>query len=72
MYTIYSDTVNSEIFGTLFSRMALKDKGLFATFKIRDKGMSYLYISQRQSDLAISRGFYFPETSHSICEVSRK
>ena len=59
VYTIYSDTVNSEIFDTLFSQMALKDIGLFATFKIRDKGMIYLYISQRQSDLAISRGFIF-------------
>ena len=35
-------TVNSEIFARiLFSRIALK--GIFATLKIRDLGMIYLY-----------------------------
>ena len=37
-----SNTVNSEICGIiLFSRIARKD--VFATFKIRDKGMIYLH-----------------------------
>ena len=53
-----TDTVNLEIFArTLFSRMALKY--IFATLKVHDQGMIYL-----QSDLAISREFYFHETSH--------
>ena len=52
MYTF--NTVNSEIFARiLFSRIALK--GIFATLEIRDLGM--IYISKRQSDFAISRGF---------------
>ena len=38
-------------------------KDIFATLKIRDKGMIYLYQS-RQIDLAISQGFYFHETSY--------
>ena len=55
-------TVNSEIFAKiLFSRIALKD--IFATFKIRDQVMIYLYQSTTEC-FAISRGFYFRETSH--------
>ena len=49
-------TVNSEIFARIkFSRIALKD--IFATSKIREKGIIYL-----ESDLATSSGFYFHET----------
>ena len=43
-------------------RKLLKD--IFAILKIQDYGMIYLYIIQRQSDFAISRGFYFQENSH--------
>ena len=39
---LYGNTVNSEIFARiLFSRIALKH--IFATLKIRDKGVIYLY-----------------------------
>ena len=43
----------------LFSRIALKD--IFVTLKIETRTW-FTYISKRQSDLAISRGFYFHET----------
>ena len=55
-----ADTVNSEIFAIiLFSRIALKD--ILATFKIRNLGMIYLYISKIRRDFA---KVYFHETSH--------
>ena len=54
-------TVNPEIFaGISFSRIALKD--ISATLKNRDYGM-ISYISKRQGDFAIHRGYYFRETS---------
>ena len=60
-------TANSKFFAsTLFSRIVLKD--IFVTLKIRDLDMIYLrfiYIDQCSTgDFAISRGFYFLETSH--------
>ena len=61
-------TVDSEIFARiLFSRIALKD--ILAMLKFATKAR-FTYINKRKSDFAISRGFYFHETSHS--EVSRK
>ena len=55
-------TVNPEIFARiLFSRIALK------TYLRRQKFATRAWctnISKRQSDYAISRGFYFHETSH--------
>ena len=55
---------NSEIFArTLFSGIALKD--IFTTLKIR----AWLtYISKRQIDFDISRGFYIHETYAKFCE----
>ena len=52
-------TVNSEFFvSILFSRIVLKD--MFAMLKIHNWNMNYLL----QSDIAMSQGFYFQETSH--------
>ena len=60
-------TVNSEIFaGILFSRRALKD--IFATLKIRDFDMIYLYMEKSFSPF--HEGFIFAKLR--IREVSRK
>ena len=57
-------TINSEMFASiLFSRISLKD--IFATAKIREKGIIYL-----QSDLATSNGFYFHESFSKISECT--
>ena len=45
----------------LFSRIMLKD--IFAVLKFATR-VWFTYISTRQSDIAISRGSYFHETSH--------
>ena len=56
------NTVNSEMFARiLFSRIALGD--IFATSKFVTRPW-FIYISKRQSNFAIWRGFYFHETSH--------
>ena len=56
----FKDTVNSEIFSRILSlRKALKD--IFVTLKIMTMAR-FSHINNRQSDLAIVRGFYFHET----------
>ena len=60
-HLLWEHTVNPEIFARiLFSRITLKD--LFAKVKIATKAC-FTIISRRQRDFAISRGFYFHETS---------
>ena len=59
---VFPFTVDSEIFERiLFSRIALKDIELCKKFATKAR---FTYINKRQSDFAISRGFYFHETSH--------
>ena len=69
---LLSNTINSEIFAKIsFSRIALKD--IFATL-IFATGARFTYISKRHSDLTISQGFDFHETSHNFAKIkhSRK
>ena len=55
---VRSITVISQIVTRiLFLRIGLKD--IFAILKIRNHRICFTFISKRQSDCAISRGFYF-------------